>query len=93
MTVVVADRDVTVLLGGAADMLATLPAASAYVTVCLPGCDHDAALVLDPFLESWTSAVAARQLGRRCIGIDLSEPYTRLTRHRLAPQTLDLEAT
>jgi hypothetical protein len=41
-------------------------------------------LVLDPFMGTGTTAIAARKLGRRCIGIDLSEDYlkqavTRLT--------------
>ena len=41
-------------------------------------------LILDPFIGTGTTAVAARKLGRRCIGVDLSEDYlkqavTRLT--------------
>jgi len=40
--------------------------------------------VLDPFIGTGTTAIAARKLGRRCIGIDASEDYlkqavTRLT--------------
>lgn len=40
-------------------------------------------LVLDPFIGSGTTAAAAKRLGRRYIGIDLSDEYARHTRNRL----------
>jgi len=41
-------------------------------------------IVLDPFVGSGTTAVAAKRLGRKYIGIDLSEEYARHTEERLA---------
>jgi hypothetical protein len=51
---------------------------------CGCGAGFEPGLVLDPFMGTGTTAVAAVKLGRRCIGIDLSEDYlkqavTRLT--------------
>jgi len=40
--------------------------------------------VLDPFVGSGTTAVAAQRLGRRYIGIDLSPEYAKHVRDRLA---------
>lgn len=40
-------------------------------------------IVLDPFMGSGTTAVAARQLGRRCIGIDTNHDYVQLAQERL----------
>lgn len=40
-------------------------------------------LVLDPFLGSGTTALAAAQLGRRCVGIERSRAYVRLAQSRL----------
>jgi hypothetical protein len=53
-------------------------------TDCGCGAGFEVGLVLDPFIGTGTTAVAAVKLGRRCIGVDLSEDYlkqavTRLT--------------
>lgn len=39
-------------------------------------------VVLDPFIGSGTTAVAAIELGRRYVGIDISEDYCNLSRQR-----------
>ena len=44
-------------------------------------------IVLDPFIGSGTTAVAAQQLDRQFIGIDISEKYCRLARERLNQAT------
>jgi DNA modification methylase len=44
--------------------------------------------VLDPFVGSGTTAVAARRLGRTCVGIDLSAAYLREAAGRLRQQSL-----
>lgn len=40
-------------------------------------------VVLDPFVGSGTTAVAAKQLGRQYIGIDVNEEYCRIAEERL----------
>ena len=42
-------------------------------------------IVLDPFMGSGTSAVAAETLGRKWIGIELSENYVNIARERIKP--------
>jgi len=40
-------------------------------------------VVLDPFIGSGTTAVAAKQLGRKYVGIDISEEYCRISEERI----------
>lgn len=53
---------------------------------CRPG-----GTVLDPFSGSGTTGAAARQLGRRYVGIDLNPAYHDLARERFAQGVLDLD--
>jgi site-specific DNA-methyltransferase (adenine-specific) len=47
-------------------------------------------LVLDPFIGSGSTAVAAAQTGRPWIGYDISEEYAEITRKRVAAVEADL---
>lgn len=47
-------------------------------------------LILDPFLGSGTMAVAAKQLDRQFIGIEIEEKYCEIARQRLAQEMLQL---
>ncbi|MCO5184219.1 MAG: site-specific DNA-methyltransferase [Anaerolineae bacterium] len=50
-------------------------------------------IVLDPFIGSGTTAVAALQLGRQFVGIDVNEAYCDLARDRLSGLQLQLLPT
>jgi len=49
---------------------------------------HEGELVVDPFVGSGTTLVAARDLNRNAVGFDLQEAYVKLCNERLAENTL-----
>jgi DNA modification methylase len=53
---------------------------------------HSGELVLDPFVGSGTTLLAARDLGRNAVGFDLSQEYIDLTNERLNQLDLFSEA-
>jgi len=50
---------------------------------------HKDIIVLDPFLGSGTTAVAAKKLGLNYVGIDINQEYIRIAEQRLASIRID----
>jgi len=61
---------------------ATFP--PALVTPCILAGSREGDTVLDPCIGSGTTAMVAKQLGRRCIGVDASAEYLEMAKSRCA---------
>jgi len=51
------------------------------------GCP-EGGIILDPFMGTGTTALMAKKLGRRYVGIELNEDYHKISQRRLAQQFL-----
>jgi len=54
------------------------------VVPAAPPSQYEPGLVLDPFMGTGTTAMAAVKLGRRCIGLDASQDYVKQAITRLS---------
>jgi DNA modification methylase len=59
---------------------------------CIALSSREGDVVLDPFVGSGTTALAAMLQNRRCIGFDISDSYVQLARRRISQEVSNEEA-
>jgi len=53
---------------------------------CIELFTHRGELIIDPFVGSGTTLLAAKDTGRNALGFDLKDEYVRLSNERVSPQ-------
>lgn len=56
----------------------------ALVRPCVLAGTNENELILDPFYGSGTVGVVAKELGRRCVGIEINPDYVQIAKKRTA---------
>lgn len=65
------------------------PRNQATIKAILSVYSHDDGIILDPFLGSGTTTRAAKDLNRRCIGIEIEEKYCEIAARRCSQDVMD----